>query len=121
MCYLFSTEDAHRGYISVPSDKDPEAVTTDAKPLDTPVKNAYEVLVADIFFGRKENFVGTASLLQSWKVWTPLLKEYDDESTKIHTPILYSIGGKEVFKSVREKNWRSENVHDNDAKKSDEL
>jgi hexose-6-phosphate dehydrogenase len=109
------------GYISVPSDKDPEALTTDAKPLDTPVKNAYEVLVADIFFGRKENFVGTASLLQSWKVWTPLLKEYDDESTKIHTPILYSIGGKEVFKSVREKNWRSENVHDNDAKKSDEL
>ena len=109
------------GYISVPSDKDPEALTTDAKPLDTPVKNAYEVLVADIFFGRKENFVGTASLLQSWKVWTPLLKEYDDESTKIHTPILYSIGGKEVFKSVREKNWRSENVHDNDAKKSNEL
>ena len=49
------------------------------------------------------------------------MKEYDDESTKIHTPILYSIGGKEVFKSVREKNWRSENVHDNDAKKSDEL
>ena len=31
-------------------------MTTDAKPLDTPVKNAYEVLVADIFFGR-ENFV----------------------------------------------------------------
>jgi hexose-6-phosphate dehydrogenase len=100
------------GYVSVPYDTNEEALVTDAKPLDTPVKNAYEVLVADVFFGRKENFVATASLLQSWKIWTPLLKTFDDETENIHTPITYTIGGKEVYQAVQNKNWRSEKVVD---------
>ena len=100
------------GYVSVPYDTNEEALVTDAKPLDTPVKNAYEVLVADVFFGRKENFVGTASLLQSWKIWTPLLKTFDDETENVHVPIIYTIGGKEVYQAVQQKNWRSEKVVD---------
>ena len=73
--------------------------------MNMPVKNAYEVLVADIFYGRKEKFVSTSGLLTSWKIWTPMLKDYDDESKKVHEPVIYGFGGKEVFDSVREK-WQ---------------
>ena len=100
------------GFISVPYDKDRNAKVTDAKPLDSPVKNAYEVLVADIFYGRKENFVGTSSLLTSWKIWTPMLKDYDDETNTIHEPVLYGFGGKEVFDSVRNKWQKSTTTSD---------
>ena len=83
--------------------KDTRAKTTDAKPLNMPVKNAYEVLVADIFYGR-EKFVSTSSLLtRDWKIWTPMLKDYDDESKKVHEPVIYGFGGKEVFDSVERK------------------
>ena len=84
------------GFISVPFDNsDTRAKTTDAKPLNMPVKNAYEVLVADIFYGRNEKFVSTSSLLTSWKIWTPMLKDlHDDESKNVHEPVIYGFGGK---------------------------
>ena len=78
-------------------------------------KKSREILIflgVKSFFGRKENFVATASLLQSWKIWTPLLKTFDDETENIHTPITYTIGGKEVYQAVQNKNWRSEKVVD---------
>ena len=37
--------------------------------------NPYIALIGDIFSGKKENFVDTSSLLQSWMIWDPLLKE----------------------------------------------
>ncbi|XP_038629496.1 GDH/6PGL endoplasmic bifunctional protein [Scyliorhinus canicula] len=43
----------------------------------TPVmqKDAYAVLIPQIFQAKRDSFVNTEDLLASWKVWTPLLQE----------------------------------------------
>lgn len=67
-----------------------------AAPIEQ-VRNAYEVLIEDVLVGRQENFVTAKTLLPSWKVWTPLLKEYDASTVE---PVKYSIGGEEVYHAL---------------------
>ncbi|XP_033105249.1 GDH/6PGL endoplasmic bifunctional protein-like isoform X2 [Anneissia japonica] len=40
--------------------------------------DAYTSLLRSCFFGEKQNFIGSADLMQSWKIWTPLLKGLED-------------------------------------------
>eukprot|EP00462_Mataza_sp_D1_P021974 CAMPEP_0175145562 /NCGR_PEP_ID=MMETSP0087-20121206/14848_1 /TAXON_ID=136419 /ORGANISM="Unknown Unknown, Strain D1" /LENGTH=776 /DNA_ID=CAMNT_0016430339 /DNA_START=8 /DNA_END=2338 /DNA_ORIENTATION=- len=48
--------------------------------------DAYTKLVAAVFYGERDRFVGTDNLLKSWEMWTPLL----GSSKK---PRQYSLGG----------------------------
>ncbi|XP_060707950.1 GDH/6PGL endoplasmic bifunctional protein [Hemiscyllium ocellatum] len=52
----------------------------------TPVmqKDAYAVLIPQIFQAKRDCFVNTEDLLASWKVWTPLLKEFSNVSPRIY-------------------------------------
>ncbi|GCC36876.1 hypothetical protein chiPu_0015376 [Chiloscyllium punctatum] len=52
----------------------------------TPVmqKDAYAVLIPQIFQAKRDCFVNTEDLLASWKVWTPLLKEFSNVSPRLY-------------------------------------
>lgn len=56
-------------------------------PKSTP--NAYQVILKEGLSGRFESFVSIAEILQSWRVWTPLL-ELDVSKTKM---LSYKAGG----------------------------
>ncbi|XP_078094823.1 GDH/6PGL endoplasmic bifunctional protein [Mustelus asterias] len=47
-------------------------------------KDAYAVLIPQILQAKRDSFVNTEDLLASWKVWTPLLKEYSSVSPRIY-------------------------------------
>ncbi|NWV71594.1 G6PE protein, partial [Malurus elegans] len=50
-------------------------------------RDAYSVLISNIYHGRKDSFITTESLLASWAFWTPLL-----DSTAGQQPRLYPGG-----------------------------
>ncbi|XP_067826435.1 GDH/6PGL endoplasmic bifunctional protein [Heptranchias perlo] len=52
----------------------------------TPVtrKDAYAVLIPQILQAKRDSFVNTEDLLASWKVWTPLLKEFSRERPRVY-------------------------------------
>ncbi|XP_048471019.1 GDH/6PGL endoplasmic bifunctional protein [Rhincodon typus] len=52
----------------------------------TPVmqKDAYAVLIPQIFQAKRDSFINTEDLLASWKVWTPLLKEHSKVSPRLY-------------------------------------
>ena len=60
--------------------------------------NAYVSLIEAVLNGRKEYFVATETLLESWRIWTPLLHEIEQANTSLHLPIytrdddLYDLG-----------------------------
>ncbi|NWS71322.1 G6PE protein, partial [Crotophaga sulcirostris] len=52
----------------------------------TPVKerDAYSVLISNIYHGRKDFFITTESLLASWGFWTPLLDRISHRSLRLY-------------------------------------
>ncbi|XP_077106176.1 GDH/6PGL endoplasmic bifunctional protein [Ranitomeya variabilis] len=50
----------------------------------TQEKDAYTVLISNIYRGRKGSFVTTKNLLASWKFWTRLLETVDNETPRIY-------------------------------------
>ncbi|NXY49684.1 G6PE protein, partial [Ceuthmochares aereus] len=52
----------------------------------TPVKerDAYSVLISNIYHGRKDFFITTESLLASWRFWTPLLGSISHQSLRLY-------------------------------------
>ncbi|NXP28217.1 G6PE protein, partial [Scytalopus superciliaris] len=50
-------------------------------------RDAYSVLISNIYHGRKDFFITTENLLASWAFWTPLL-----DSTSLQPPRLYPGG-----------------------------
>ncbi|XP_067873084.1 GDH/6PGL endoplasmic bifunctional protein [Heterodontus francisci] len=52
----------------------------------TPVmqKDAYTLLIPQILQAKRDSFVNTEDLLASWRVWTPLLKEFSRESPRLY-------------------------------------
>ncbi|XP_009555004.2 GDH/6PGL endoplasmic bifunctional protein isoform X2 [Cuculus canorus] len=52
----------------------------------TPVKerDAYSVLISNIYHGRKDFFIATESLLASWGFWTPLLGSISHQSLRLY-------------------------------------
>ncbi|MEE6485105.1 hypothetical protein FKM82_014176 [Ascaphus truei] len=47
-------------------------------------KDAYSLLISNIYFGRKNWFITTKSLLASWNFWTPLLESLDQVSPRMY-------------------------------------
>lgn len=47
-------------------------------------KDAYTILISNIFRGKKESFVTTENLLAAWQFWTPLLESLERESPRIY-------------------------------------
>ncbi|XP_073513024.1 GDH/6PGL endoplasmic bifunctional protein [Phyllobates terribilis] len=47
-------------------------------------KDAYTVLISNIYRGRKGSFVTTKNLLASWKFWTRLLETVNNETPRIY-------------------------------------
>lgn len=47
-------------------------------------RDAYALLIPNIYRGRKGSFITTKNLLASWKFWTPLLENLDKETPRIY-------------------------------------
>ncbi|XP_053546109.1 GDH/6PGL endoplasmic bifunctional protein [Bombina bombina] len=47
-------------------------------------RDAYAVLISNIYWGRKESFVTTKNLLASWSFWTPLLDILEGQSPRLY-------------------------------------
>lgn len=47
-------------------------------------REAYSVVIANIFHGRKESFIMTENLLASWEFWTPLLESLTHEVPRLY-------------------------------------
>ena len=84
-----------------------ETGTSLAVPEQLPVKNAYEVLIANVVDGFRQNFVTTKTLFPSWEIWTPLIEEFEESTTP---PIKYGFGGAEVYEAIRKQSaemWKN--------------
>jgi hexose-6-phosphate dehydrogenase len=55
---------------------------------------AYDNLVSKVWEGDMSHFVATDTLLSSWRLWTPLLKELDGQEVP---PSIYNQGGAEMY------------------------
>ncbi|XP_053308323.1 GDH/6PGL endoplasmic bifunctional protein [Spea bombifrons] len=47
-------------------------------------RDAYTILISNIYYGRKGSFITTKNLLASWKFWTPLLESLEQESPRVY-------------------------------------
>ncbi|XP_063799166.1 GDH/6PGL endoplasmic bifunctional protein [Pseudophryne corroboree] len=47
-------------------------------------RDAYSILISNIYRGKKESFITTKNLLASWKFWTRLLESIDGESPRVY-------------------------------------
>ncbi|XP_063292605.1 GDH/6PGL endoplasmic bifunctional protein [Pelobates fuscus] len=47
-------------------------------------KDAYSVLISNIYRGKKDSFITTKNLLASWSFWTPLLESLEHESPRVY-------------------------------------
>uniref|UniRef100_A0A8C5MGL7 Hexose-6-phosphate dehydrogenase/glucose 1-dehydrogenase n=1 Tax=Leptobrachium leishanense TaxID=445787 RepID=A0A8C5MGL7_9ANUR len=47
-------------------------------------RDAYSVLISNIYRGKKESFVTTKNLLASWSFWTPLLEGLEQETPRVY-------------------------------------
>ena len=54
-----------------------------AVPIADPSPGAYDVLLQEIWFGEKNFFIDTVGLLESFRVWTPLLQDIDSQQDMI--------------------------------------
>ncbi|KAJ8391956.1 hypothetical protein AAFF_G00084270 [Aldrovandia affinis] len=54
--------------------------------IQTPTepREAYALLISQIFHGRKDNFISTENLLASWSFWTPLLDTLAQEFPRLY-------------------------------------
>tara|TARA_B100000795_G_C22778262_1_gene431051 strand:- start:146 stop:1771 length:1626 start_codon:yes stop_codon:yes gene_type:complete len=66
-------------------------------PLENP--GAYDALVAKVWSGEASHFVSTDTLMASWRLWTPLLKELDAATD---VPMSYTQGGQEMYKKIEQ-------------------
>ncbi|CAD5119754.1 DgyrCDS8349 [Dimorphilus gyrociliatus] len=48
------------------------------------IRDAYTILVRALFDGNRHMFVDTPRLLESWKVWTPIIEEMEKELPRIY-------------------------------------
>ena len=66
----------------------------------TPLENpgAYDALVAKVWSGEPSHFVSTDTLMASWRLWTPLLKELDAQKD---SPMPYTQGGQEMYSAIQ--------------------
>jgi hypothetical protein len=72
------------------------------KHLMTPTHNpmAYDVLVKKVWKGETSSFVGTDTLMASWRLWTPLLHQLDDME---EAPTTYTTGGSVMYDTIKSK------------------
>ncbi|KAM4650453.1 GDH/6PGL endoplasmic bifunctional protein isoform 1-T4 [Discoglossus pictus] len=47
-------------------------------------RDAYSILISNIYRGKKDSFITTKNLLASWSFWTPLLEILDDEPPRVY-------------------------------------
>ncbi|XP_068096795.1 GDH/6PGL endoplasmic bifunctional protein [Hyperolius riggenbachi] len=47
-------------------------------------RDAYAMLISNIYRGKKESFITTKNLLASWKFWTPLLESLERQSPRVY-------------------------------------
>jgi len=54
--------------------------------------DAYDRLLLDVFYGSQLNFVRSDELAEAWRIFTPILHEYESKSE--HQPIKYQFGSR---------------------------
>lgn len=47
-------------------------------------REAYSILISNIYRGKKASFITTKNLLASWKFWTPILEELERTSPRVY-------------------------------------
>lgn len=47
-------------------------------------RDAYAILISNIYRGKKESFITTKNLLSSWKFWTPVLEELERVAPRVY-------------------------------------
>ncbi|KAM4703670.1 GDH/6PGL endoplasmic bifunctional protein [Rhinophrynus dorsalis] len=47
-------------------------------------RDAYTIIISNIYAGKKESFVTTKNLLASWNFWTPLLESVESQTPRIY-------------------------------------
>ncbi|XP_066917929.1 glucose-6-phosphate 1-dehydrogenase-like [Clytia hemisphaerica] len=63
-----------------------------ARYKDVHMPDAYDRLLLDVFYGSQLNFVRSDELAEAWRIFTPILHEY--ESKPEHQPIKYQFGSR---------------------------
>lgn len=48
------------------------------------IRDAYTILVQALFDGNRHMFVDTARLLESWKIWTPIIEQMEKEQARVY-------------------------------------
>jgi len=60
---------------------------------DVKLPDAYERLILDVFTGSQMHFVRSDELAEAWRIFTPLLKQIENETTIKPIPYLYGSRG----------------------------
>lgn len=63
-----------------------------ARYKDVHMPDAYDRLLLDVFYGSQLNFVRSDELAEAWRIFTPVLKEF--EGNDKHQPIKYQFGSR---------------------------